>query len=298
MDQIHRYVDFPCIIPTIVEDYLRMHTHFIRLFYNLRISKLIFIGPATLKSYIDKDISDNLFCDYHVEFLDENNLFDVTFKDVSRYIYMRGGDVKRTGWYFQQYLKMNYATICEDEYYLLWDADTIPLKKIKFFDSNKMLFNLKEERHQPYFSVLNKLFDNKLNFYCNNDGKNSFITEGMIIKKSIMIEIINTIGNSNVAGKKWFEKIINSIDADDLSKSGFSEFETYGSYLNTYYSNLMKIRMLNTCRNGMSIFGPDVSDERLSKLPFDTISFENWDKSNSFFVKCIKQLRYFLRTHV
>ena len=38
---------------------------------------------------------------------------------------------RATGWYFQQLLKYSYAyENVEDDYYLIWDADTIPLRPI------------------------------------------------------------------------------------------------------------------------------------------------------------------------
>ena len=69
----------------------------------------------------------------------------------------------RVGWYEQQFLKMEYSKICKNDYYLIWDSDTIPIKPVKMFDNNKPIFDMKKEHHSPYFITLDKLIPN-LNF--------------------------------------------------------------------------------------------------------------------------------------
>ena len=46
------------------------------------------------------------------------------------------------GWYFQQFLKFGFAfQVTGDDLYLIWDADTVPLRPMEFFDDQgRMLF--------------------------------------------------------------------------------------------------------------------------------------------------------------
>ena len=132
----------------------------------------------------------------------------------------------RIGWYEQKFLKMEYSKICKNDYYLLWDSDTIPIKPVRMFDNNKPIFDMKKEHHSPYFITLDKLIPN-LNFI-----KNSYISEHMLIKTEFMKDLIETIEkNYNIQGTKYWEKIIMSIDKEEITKSGFSEYETYGTFL-------------------------------------------------------------------
>src|ERR1039457_5006296 len=40
------------------------------------------------------------------------------------------------GWYFQQLLKLQFAYFePAEDYYLMWDADTVPLRSLRFFDA-------------------------------------------------------------------------------------------------------------------------------------------------------------------
>ncbi len=58
----------------------------------------------------------------------------------------------------------------------------------------------------------------------------SFIAEHMIIDVAIMQELIRRIEQSTVDGDTWYEKIINATDSAE--DQAFSEFETYGTYIN------------------------------------------------------------------
>ena len=54
--------------------------------------------------------------------------------------------------------------------------------------------------------------------------------------------------NKNIIGNTWYEKIINCIDIKDLPRSGFSEFETYGTFVKEYYKQIYHIRRWKSIR--------------------------------------------------
>ena len=221
----------------------------------------------------NKDNFEFFVANEDVRCVDENTILDFGYSDIEHSIISRQGNAKRAGWYFQQFLKMGYARICRKAYYLVWDADTIPLKPIVFFDGDKMLFNMKEEHHAPYFDTIYKLLGNNMKL-----ADQSFITEGMVIKTTIMKEVIDSIESSPVSGRWFYEKIINAIDENELNYSGFSEYETYGTYLINNYPQLYEKRQLKTERHGMKKYGKLLDKQELNALDYDTISFETWDK--------------------
>ena len=51
-------------------------------------------------------------------------------------------DMSLTGWYEQQFIKMEY---------------TIPIRNIHILDNNKPIFDMKKEHHSHYFNSLNRL---------------------------------------------------------------------------------------------------------------------------------------------
>lgn len=107
----------------------------------------------------------------------------------------------------------------------------------------------------------------------------SFISEYMIMNKSIVNEMIQKIEQRN--GCYWIEAVLKCINELDRFHSGFSEYETYGNYIFKNHQDLCGILRLNTIRKGKDVFGGKVPpkgelDEFAQKNQYDTISFENY----------------------
>ena len=171
---------------------------------------------------------------------------------------------------------MSYSKICENEYYLLWDSDTFPIKPVKMFENGFPIFDLKNEFNRPYFTTLNRLIPD-LKF-----SKFSYISEHMIIKTEFMRKLIETIENNiNIPGQFFWEKILLSIDKKNIIYSGFSEFETYGSFVDNYYKNCYKHRIWSSKRDMVKYYNniDNLSNNDLQWLSkdYDAITFEKWD---------------------
>ena len=206
-----------------------------------------------------------------------NILFSVIFlllKKIKKTEYNEYNDIN---WYHQQFLKMSYSRICEKEYYLLWDSDTIPIKHINMFENENPIFDMKDEHHLAYFKTLHRLIPN-LHF-----SRHSYISEHMIIKTEYMNNLLDKIEkNYNIQGKYFWEKILMSIELKDLTKSGFSEFETYGNFVDTIFPNVYRHRRWPSERHISKYFQniDNLSSQDLNWLSneFYTITFEKWDK--------------------
>lgn len=206
---------------------------------------------------------------FGLEFIDENKMVEGLSFEIVRDILKQYGAEKRTGWYFQQFLKMAYSQICGTDYYLSWDADTIPLRTLSMFCENGIpILNMKREYHKPYFDTIENLFGIKKN------ASKSFIAEHMIFNKTIMIEIISNI--SQKSNGVWFENIIKAIPQEYIQQSGFSEFETYGTYVLEHYPQLYEQKEIRAVRKGKMIFGaiPDSNVLTWLSKHYLSISFE------------------------
>lgn len=213
----------------------------------------------------------------NVQLLDENNLVPELSFDIVRRNMIRKGKKKLggVGWYFQQLLKYGFAkTKYANKYYLTWDADTLPLTKLSFFDGAIPLFTKKIEYHEPYFDTMKRIFGfGKLVDY-------SFIAEHMIFNSSIVKEMLNSIeSNKILEGTTWVEKIIMACDFSDKRGNLFSEFETYGNYCHKFYPEMYGIRQLNTFRAAGLIRGRHINKHILERLSmdFNIVSFEEQD---------------------
>ena len=263
------------IIPVIYRDYSFLKTT-IRYVHNyLSPKKVYIITDIRFKRFLPKEILIDKDC----LVIDENILFDGMTLEILKKLFSKLYRTKMgAGWYFQQFIKMAFAfsDYCDTDYYLSWDSDTIPLRKIDFFDENgNPFFTMKSEHHAPYFIAIERLFGITLT------NTRSYIAENMLFKKDIMVELINTIQTNNqLEGTTWFEKIIYSMEPESVSPMGFSEFETYGNYCYNYYPSHYVERTLPSFRAGGLIQGRFVSDRILNQLSFDqaTVSFEIYDR--------------------
>ncbi len=180
-----------------------------------------------------------------------------------------------TGWYYQQFLKMQYSALCQDEYYMTWDGDTVPCRKVNMFspETGQPYLDLKHEHHTEYFDTMGKILP--------GFGKvieRSFISEHMLFRCDIMRSLIAEIEkNDNIPGTKFWEKIINAIEPEKIQDSSFSEFETYGTYVALRYPSVYRLREWHSFRLGASFFDMNTICDRDFKwlgVDFDAISFE------------------------
>lgn len=263
------------IIPVIYRDYSFIKKTIRYVFKYLNPNKVYIITNIRFKRFLPKVILDNPNC----IIIDEDSLLEGMTQEYLKNLFLKlGRDKMRTGWYFQQFLKMAFALsdYCDTEYYLSWDSDTIPLRKIDFFsEEGKPFFTMKTEHHEPYFVAIDRLFG------ISKPNSRSYIAENMMFNKLIMIEMINLIQtNKNLEGCTWYEKIIYTLEPESISPMGFSEFETYGNYCFNFHPDIYQERTLPSFRAGGLIQGRFVSDRILKQLSFDqaTASFEIYDR--------------------
>ena len=143
--------------------------------------------------------------------------------------------------HFQQFLLMYYATVCDKEYYLMWDADTVPIRPLYFRNRlGEMFFDSTPDRN------------------------------GVLVKTSIMRELINELG-----GQDFWRRLLKMIATDKSKAEIFSAATVYFSYLRSKYPQLCRPRPLKSQRNGSAIFERPLSADELRRLPYDTITFRN-----------------------
>lgn len=263
------------VIPVIYRDYSFLKKTLKYVHKHLGPKKIYIITDIRFKRFLSNSVLKDNSC----VVVDENEVIDgLTINHVKDLFGKLGRDKMRAGWYYQQFIKMAFALsdYCDTDYYLSWDSDTIPLRKIDFFDENEHpYFTMKIEHHKPYFDAIERLLG------ITETNKYSYIAENMMFSKAVMNELVNRIqSNNHLKGQTWFEKIVYAIEPETVSPMGFSEFETYGNYCLTYHPDLYIERMIPSLRRGGLIMGRFISDRLLEELCFDqaTASFEIYDR--------------------
>lgn len=184
----------------------------------------------------------------------------------------------RVGWYLQQFVKI--AAILKNEsqgIVLIWDADTVPLKPLKFIDERgNFIYYQGEEYRKSYFDFIQTALGLKRTQHF------SFIAQCLITKVSWANELLHSLESS--AHLPWMDAILFYLDPAE--PAGFAEFETLGTWIWHHHRNEMMISNRAWYRNGQSLVGNPMSLSKsvwkgLAKS-YDFISFEVWDKRPGF----------------
>jgi hypothetical protein len=197
------------------------------------------------------------------------------FESALRRELVKVGNVQRFGWYYQQLLKIAALVVSPADQTVIWDADCIPVRPISLFSEKGVpLYMKSEEHHMPYFEVAKALLG------VEKVSAHSFIVPGFPARKAWIAEFINELESKN-SGLKWHDAIISKSYL--AQQSGFSEFETLGTWVSQRKPGEWANSDYRWERFGQSRFGPagSMTDIGLlalaSKKNLDVISFENWD---------------------
>lgn len=198
----------------------------------------------------------------------------------------------RIGWYLQQFIKIAAAKIAPsngdiNQLVLIWDADTVPLKKLNFVDSQgRVLYYSGTENHAPYFDFIKRIFPGL------ERQRFSFIAQCFPAKISWIQDFCKTLGSKEV---DWIESII--LNLDQSQRAGFSEYESLGTFIWNNHREEVALNHNAWERNGRSLVGTPnaISNLVLSGLAsqFDFISFEAWDTNRNFKSRVQAVLRRF-----
>ncbi len=267
--------NYDTYIVTIASDFRRLISQYGRLRKNMPAGKVIFVGSHELKEAMaELEEPEKYGFVSEEELLPIQEVWDV-FNDHLKEL-LQGDTVPRgaVGWYYQQFLKYRLASVSENEYYMVWDGDTIPCRPVHMFSEDGIpYFNNKNEYHALYFTTMEKLIPG-----LHKVIRGSFISEHMLFQRDMVKKLIDRIeANEALKGSSFWEKIIRVIPPEKVSESAFSEFETYGTFVALNDPTMYRIREWHSFRLGGEFYHPDkMRDQDYAYLgkDFDAISFE------------------------
>ena len=164
-------------------------------------------------------------------FLDEETVLPIKKSDI---IY-KNKEWVRSGWLFQQLIKLNANEIVKNENVLILDADTCIAKSQSFvLDNGTFILNFSDEFHYPYNSY-KKILPGTDRFYL------SFISHHIIFNKVILKQL--KIDIEKATGENWIQAILHKLDYEE--SSCFSEYEMYGNYLFYHYRDRVHLEYWN-----------------------------------------------------
>jgi len=171
---------------------------------------------------------------------------------------------KRSGWYFQQFLKMGVSQHLPSlsEHYLVWDSDMVILRPMEVLrDNTRAVVHIGGHILPTYDATYKRLFGVQPASYYEHTQKKSFIAHHMVVYKPYMLELLGNLslryseaapsgeiqgkfrGNSgNFQGFRkdsWPYHVMDQASAGvgrgSMPVYGFSEYSTYISWTKQHY---------------------------------------------------------------
>ena len=235
-------------IPIILENYLNFKNHYTSF-------KVFVICPLKDIDKFKKKLNYNEF-----NFIDENSIitfdeFSSIFEDTSNSVEYKSQFKERLGWYYQQILKLSFVfdfVESKKENLVIWDADTVILKKIDFFKNEYSIkYATLFEFHKHYFKTNEGIVGKNPNYFISS--LTQFIGITNYEYKFLMQNILKV--NPDIKKDKtsfFLSKIIlNNIFKNHKIYNGslFSEYELIG--ISNYALKKEKQIPLFTLRTGL-----------------------------------------------
>jgi hypothetical protein len=229
------------------------------------ISSLHFINHTVGTIFVVAPFSSELsdFCKQrHVVLIDETQVSPIPKKDINYIVHNHD----RSGWLFQQLLKLNSDTFVNNKYFLVLDSDTVLINPHTFIHDGKSTLYQNNEWHPPYFRAFNKLFG------YNISGNLSLTSHMMIFNVDYLREMKRTITQKH--NMSWYQVYINTCDKSQMS--GISDYDTYGNWLLINYPQMSTTKILyNTSMRYDKLDSVDTLHKKYGRR-YNSISFHNY----------------------
>jgi hypothetical protein len=250
------FSEIDIVIPTIPKNFDTINNciDYAKKNLNHKVNKIYIISPET------EEIKK--FCEAsNFIFVDENTLLGYKSKDIN-YQYK---NINRSGWIFQQLLKLSADKITEKDNFLVVDSDTMLINKHTFITKEgKFVLFQSSEWHEEYMETFKKIFNES------PISKLSLISHMMIFNKKMLNDFKSEIESKN--NKKWDELILSLINPNDISY--FSEYESYGNWLIKNHSQ--KIALMPFYNKSITNLEDFIKNENKYKKYYNSISIHKY----------------------
>jgi hypothetical protein len=192
------------------------------------------------------------------------------FGPALRHAIETAGTTHRYGWYLQQYLKLEaIRRLSREQRAVIWDADTVLLKPVHFFDAEgNPLFFPATEHHIPYFTTISRAFG------LDKSVQPSFVAQCIPVPSGLPARFFAGL---EASGESWFRRLISATDFRE--QSGFSEYETLGTFF-AAESGSITWQTDGWIRDGWRYFdSPEDAlqhPQRRHARPAAFVAFEDW----------------------
>lgn len=230
------------------------------------IGKIFIVGPENKKI-------KSLCIAKHCKFIDEDSLLPLAKKDINYSPTRRNIPVDRSGWLFQQLLKLGGDTLGSSDGFLVLDADTVLIRPHIFEHCGKTVLFCRTLHYKPYFTTYKRLLGEEAPGPAQSVF---FVSHYMYFKKSHLRELKKLIESKH--NTEWYMAILKNINKNQWDS--FSEYETYGNFMmkNHPHKIILKPRRNLSLKRSSIENISKIMTQLVKKHNVRSVSFHSWNK--------------------
>ena len=166
--------------------------------------------------------------------------YKFSFQEIKEYL----NNTSRSGWYYQQLLKLYAHQIIQDlnESYVIWDSDTILLKPTCFFHNDygevRALFAISPEYNPPYMEHMRRLLPSLERISSRWGGVTHHQPWMKIIMKKLFLDV------EQRHGTLFWKAYLNQVERKHYGGAGCADYEVVMAYALRTFSESCLIRPL------------------------------------------------------
>lgn len=205
--------------------------------------------------------------------VEPESLHVTSYADRLRDSLLKIGEERRYGSYVQQMIKLGAIRgRPAGERLLIWDADTVPMRELKFFgDGGSGRFYSEHRAHEPMFVQVERALGMQ------KATKRSFIAQCFPIKSEWANAFFEELEQH---GDNWYERILSSIPFE--RGSALSEYELLGTFIAHRFGTEIEWSQDVWLRNGYRFARSEAGGIDLSDIPSEVhfVALEDYDRPN------------------
>lgn len=183
------------------------------------------------------------------------NEIDVLGFGPDKYEYPVGSGGSRSGWLFQQMIKLGWSGASNYTAYIIIDADTIVTSPLDLFEGGRYIMYRSEEWQESYASAVQKVAGYK------DRSLLSFVSHMMIFDTEGVRQMLSEIESNQSAS--WTDVIASTRSLDAMSC--FSEYQLYGSWMKRRHPEKVRSKPLYNRSISRAVLRDDAKIAELSR---------------------------------
>ncbi len=174
----------------------------------------------------------------------------------------------RLGWVRQQFLSLIHVSTRARAPCLIWDADTIMLRRQLLLRDRAARLAISQEHHQPYFTLVRSLLpDLPLPMYT------STVAHHLVVDPNLLGELLAEI-ERGPGGRPWWRALTSHLDR--TNPSPMADYELYGQWIRTRHPDRVDLVAFRNTAMARTAFSADTARWLERQRRLDSVSLHWW----------------------